>query len=79
VLLATVSFGLWLFGSRYFALEVHPPAHCRASAHFFSEISRLRFANYRGIGARFSTPREPGSSAPTFAHLSASSLPAMPL
>jgi len=28
---------------RYF-LEVRPPAHCRASAHFFSEISRLRFA-----------------------------------
>ena len=42
--------GFWVFGIRYFVLEVRPPAHWRASAHFFSEISRLRFARDRGRG-----------------------------
>jgi len=87
-LLATAPSGFWLFGMRYFFLEVRPPAHWRASAHF-SEISRLRLARDRGRGAprtsaragKFghSTPRVPGFSAPIFAHSSAFSLPATPL
>ena len=78
-LLATAPSGFWLFGMRYFFLEVRPPAHWRASAHF-SEISRLRLARDRGRGAprtsaragKFghSTPRVPGFSAPIFAHSS---------
>jgi len=50
VLAATVPSGLWLFGIRYFVLEVRPPAHRHASTHFFSEIFRLRFARDRGRG-----------------------------
>jgi len=50
VLPATVLSGLWLLGVLYFVLEVRPPAHWRASAHFFSEISRFRCAKHLGRG-----------------------------
>jgi len=50
VLPATVPSGLWLSGILYFFLEVWPPAHCRASAHFFWAISRLMFASDLGSG-----------------------------
>jgi len=45
VLPATSPLGLRLFGMRYVAFEVRPPPppDWRASAHFFLEISRLRF------------------------------------
>ena len=68
MLLATSLSGFWLFATRYFALEMRPPAHDRASAHFFSEISRLRLARERGSGPGFSTPRVLGFSAAIFAH-----------
>ena len=45
---ATVPSGFCLLGILYFFLEVRPPAHCRASTHFFSEISYLRFARIWG-------------------------------
>ena len=49
--------GLCLFGILYFFLEVRPPAHCRASAHFFSEISRLMLARDLGrASSSHSTP-----------------------
>jgi len=79
VLSATTLSGFWLFGMRYFALEMRPPAHDRASAHFFSEISRLRIARDHGSGPGFPTPRVLGFSAAIFAHSSVFSLPAMPL
>ena len=47
---ATAPVGLWLSGMRYFVLDGRPLANCRASAHFFSEISRLRFASDLGSG-----------------------------
>ena len=78
MLLATSLSGFWLFAMRYFALEMRPPAHDRASAHFFSEISLLRLARERGSGPGFSTPRVLGFSAAIFAHSSAFSLPVMP-
>ena len=74
MLLATTPSGFWLFGMRYFVLEVRPPAHCLASAHFFSEISRLRLARDRGSG-----PWVPACPATSLAHSSAFSLPAIPL
>jgi len=49
VLPATVPLGFWLFGMRYFSLEVRPPDHWCASAHF-SEVSHLRLARDRGRG-----------------------------
>jgi len=49
VLPATVPLGFWLFGMRYFSLEVRPPDHWRASAHF-SEVSHLRLARDRRKG-----------------------------
>ena len=79
MLSAAAPSGFWLFGMRYMALEMRRPAHDRASVHFFSEISRLRFARDRGSGPGYSTPRVPGFSAAVFAHSSAFSLPAMPL
>jgi hypothetical protein len=60
-----------------FLLVTRPSAHCRASAHFFSEISRLRCATDLGNGASLappishSTPRASGLSAASFAHSSA--------
>jgi len=48
VLPAAVLSGLRLFGILYSLLEVRPPAHCRASTHFFSEISRFRCARDLG-------------------------------
>ena len=60
---ATAPSGFWLSGIRYFALEVRPPAHRLASAHFFSEISRLRLARDRG-----SSPWVPGCPAASLAH-----------
>jgi len=85
VLPATAPSGRWLSGNRYFFLEVLPPAHCRASAHFFSEISRLRLARDCGRGAARASvlPRELshstqlgfGSPAAIFAYSSAFSLP----
>jgi len=59
---------------RYFVLEVRPPAHRLACAHFFSEISRLRLARVRTSG-----PWEPGYPAASLAHSSTFSLPAIPL
>ena len=56
----------------HFALEIRLPAHCRASAHFFSEISHLRCARDLWSG---STPRASGFSAASFAHSSAFSFP----
>jgi hypothetical protein len=76
VLPATVWSGCCRCGILYLWLEIRPPAHCRASVHFFSEISRLRWA--RDLGSR-STPRAYGVPAASFAHSSAFSLPAMPL
>jgi len=79
VLPATVPLGFWLFGILYFFLEVRPPAHCRASAHFFSEISHLMFARDLGrASSGHSTPRVSGSSAVSLAHLSACSFPSTP-
>jgi len=46
---ATVMSGFCLLGILYFFLEVRAPAHCPASAHFFSEVSLLRCA--RGLGS----------------------------
>ena len=77
VLLATSLSGFWIFTMRYFALEMRPPAHDRALAHFF-EISRLRLARDRGSGPGFSTPQVLGFSAAIFAHSLAFSLPVMP-
>jgi len=73
VLLATAPSGFWLSGIRYF-LEVRPLAHWRASAHFFSEISRLRLARDRGMGLWL-----PACSAAALAYSSAFSLPVTPL
>ena len=42
-------------------LEVRPPAHCRASAHFFSEISRSMLARELGEALRV-PPTGPSSS-----------------
>jgi len=50
VLSATAPSGFWLFGKRHLTLETCPPARDRASFHFFSEISRLRFASDRVSG-----------------------------
>ena len=47
---ATAPSGFWLFDVLYPFLEIWPPAHCRASAHFFSVISRLRCARDLGSG-----------------------------
>ena len=77
-LLATVPSGFWRFGMRYLAFEMRPPAHARASVHFFSEISRLKFGRDRGSGHGYSTPRMPGFSAAILAHSSAYMLPTMP-
>jgi len=65
------------------------PAHCRASAHSFSEISRLRCARDLGSGIvraltqseypSHSTPWASGFSAASLAHSSAFSLPGTPL
>jgi hypothetical protein len=52
------------------------PAHCRASAHLFSEIGRFRCARDLGSG---STPRASGFSAASFAHSSAFSFPGTPM
>ena len=87
MLSATVPSGLWLFGIRYFVLEVRPPAHWRASASFFPEIPRPRPATDRGRGtartsvrseqSSHSTPCASGSPAAISAHSPAFSLPAM--
>ena len=47
---AAVPSGLWLVGILYFVSEDLPPAYWRASAHFLSEISRLRSARDHGGG-----------------------------
>ena len=50
---------LLAFRHSVFRLGGPPPAHCRAFAHFFSEISRLRFERDLGRGiARASTRSE---------------------
>ena len=71
------------FGILYFFVEVRPPAHCRASAHFFSLISRAMLARDLGRGSErapssHSTPRVSGSSAASLAHSSAFSFPSTP-
>jgi hypothetical protein len=76
VLPATTPSGFCLAGILYFTLLIRLPAHCRASAHFFSEISCLRCARDLGSG---STPRTSGFSAVSFAHSSAFSFPGTPL
>ena len=79
MLSATTLSGFWLFAMRYFVLEIRPPAHDRASAHFFSEISCLRLARDHGSGPGFSTPRVLDFSAAIFAHSLTFPLPTMPL
>jgi hypothetical protein len=67
---ATVLPGRYPLGILYLFLVIRPPAHWRASAHFFSEISRLRWAT--DLGSRF-TPRVRFSAASS-AHSSPVSL-----
>jgi hypothetical protein len=82
---ATVPSGFCLASILYFFLGIQLPAHWRAAAHFFSEISCLRCA--RGLGSDIgrapacshSTLRASGSSAARLAHSSAFSLPGTPL
>jgi len=50
VLPATTPSGRWLFGMRYFVLEVPAPAHRCASVHLFTEISRIRWEEIVGGG-----------------------------
>ena len=72
-------------GILYFFTEIRFPDHWRASSHFFVEISRLIWARDLGSGTGLappcsrSTPRASGSSAASFAHSSAFSLPGTPL
>ena len=86
---ATVSSSFCLLGILHFLLEARPPAHRRASVHFFSEISRLRCARGLGSGTAracarseypsHSTPRASGSSAASLAYSSAFSFLGTPL
>jgi hypothetical protein len=73
------------FGNLYFFAVMRPSAQLRASAHFYSDIFRLKFAKDLGKGmGRFpyllnhSTPWASGSSAAIFAHSSAFSFPVTP-
>jgi len=64
--IATVPSGFCVLGILYFFLEARPPAHWRASAHFFSEISRLRRA--RDLGGAVSYVPPPGLSSLAIPH-----------